>query len=62
MIRVNIFYPNKEGGRFDLDYYLHTHMPMAIEKLGSSLKGVSVELGVNGVQPGTKPAYVVICN
>ena len=45
-----------------LDYYLHTHMPMAIEKLGSSIKGVSVELGVNGVQPGTKPAYVVICN
>jgi hypothetical protein len=21
MIKVNIFYPNKEGGRFDLDYY-----------------------------------------
>jgi hypothetical protein len=34
MIRVNIFYPNKEGGRFDLDYYLHTHMPMANEKTG----------------------------
>jgi uncharacterized protein (TIGR02118 family) len=62
MIRVNIFYPNKEGGRFDLDYYLNTHMPMAIEKLGPSLKGVSVEHGVSGVQPGTKPAYVAMCN
>jgi uncharacterized protein (TIGR02118 family) len=62
MIRVNIFYPKNEGGRFDLDYYLHTHMPMAIEKLSSSLKGVSVEHGVSGVQPGTKPAYVVMCN
>jgi uncharacterized protein (TIGR02118 family) len=62
MIRVNIFYPNKEGARFDLDYYLHTHMPMAIEKLGSSLKSVSIEHGVSGVQPGTQPAYVVMCN
>ena len=62
MIRVNIFYPNKEGGRFDLDYYLNTHMPMAIEKLGPSLKGVSVEHGVSGVQPGIKPAYVAMCN
>jgi uncharacterized protein (TIGR02118 family) len=62
MIRVNIFYPNTEGGRFDLEYYLNTHIPMAIEKLGSSLKGVSVELGVSGVQPGTKPANIVMCN
>jgi uncharacterized protein (TIGR02118 family) len=62
MIRVNIFYPNNEGGRFDLDYSLDAHMPMAIEKLGSSLKVVSVEHGVSGVQPGTQPAYVVICN
>ena len=35
---------------------------MAIEKLGSSLKGVSIEHGVSGVQPGTQPAYVVMCN
>jgi uncharacterized protein (TIGR02118 family) len=62
MIRVNIFYPSTEGGRFDLDYYLKTHMPMAIEKLGPSLKGVSIEYGVSGVQPGTQPVYVVMCN
>ena len=62
MIKVNIFYPNREGGRFDLDYYLTTHMPMAIEKLGPSLKGVSIEHGVSGAQPGTQPAYIVMCN
>jgi uncharacterized protein (TIGR02118 family) len=61
-IRVNIFYPNTEGGWFDLEYYLNTHMPMAIEKLVSPLKGVSVEHGVSGVQPGTKPANIVMCN
>lgn len=62
MIKLNIFYPRKEGGRFDLDYYLTQHMPMAIEKLGPSLKGVSVEYGVSGVQPGTEPAYIAMCN
>jgi len=62
MIKLNIFYPNKEGSRFDLDYYLHTHMPMAIERLGPGLRGVSVEHGVSGVQPGTTSTYIVICN
>ncbi len=39
MIKLNIFYPDKEGSRFDLDYYLNVHMPIAIEKLGPSLRG-----------------------
>ena len=29
MIRLNIHYPNTPGSRFDLDYYLGTHMPVA---------------------------------
>ena len=62
MIKVTIFYPNKEGSWFDLNYYLNKHMPWAIERLGSALKGVSVEQGVSGAQPGTEPAYMVMCN
>lgn len=62
MIRVNILYPNKEGSRFDLDYYLHTHMPMSIERLGPTLRGVSVEHGASGALPGTPPAYIVMCH
>ena len=62
MMKLNIFYPEKEGSRFDLDYYLNVHMPMAIEKLGPTLRGVSVEYGVSGVQPGTKRAYIALCN
>jgi uncharacterized protein (TIGR02118 family) len=61
LIRLTILYPNKEGGRFDLDYYLNTHMPMSIEKQGPLLKGVTVEHGISGVQPGSKPEDVVIC-
>ncbi len=62
MIRLSILYPYKEGSRFDLDYYLNTHMPMSIEKQGPSLKGVSVEHGISGVQPKTKPTYIVLCD
>jgi hypothetical protein len=51
MIKVNIFYPNKDGCRFDLQYYLNNHMPMAIEKLGPSLKGVSIEAFLAAFMP-----------
>lgn len=62
MMRVTILYPDQDGGRFDWPYYLNTHMPMAIEKFGPSLKGVSVEQGMSGVQPGTSAAYVALCH
>jgi hypothetical protein len=38
MIKVSIFYPHKEGGQFDMHYYLETHMPMSIELLGEGFK------------------------
>lgn len=60
MIEVSIFYPNTEGGRFDMDYYLTTHMPMSNRLLGEALRGVTVGLGISGGPPGSKPAYVAI--
>lgn len=62
MIKVTFLYPNREGGRFDMDYYLNKHMPMSIEKLSPSLKGVSVEQGMSGGEPGSKPAYLALCH
>jgi uncharacterized protein (TIGR02118 family) len=63
MIKICILYPNTEGSRFDVDYYVNTHMPMSIELLSAhpGFKGVSVERGVNGVMPGTDAPYVVMC-
>ena len=64
MIKVSIFYPRKEGGRFDMDYYLDTHMPMSIERLGvhPGFRGVSVEHGLDGAVPGNDAAYVAMCH
>jgi uncharacterized protein (TIGR02118 family) len=52
MIRVTFLYPNKSGSRFDADYYIDVHMPLAIKRLGAALKGVSAEIGVSGAVPG----------
>lgn len=62
MIRVSVLYPMKDGGRFDMDYYLGKHIKMVQEKLGPALKGVAVEQGISGPAPGSNPAFGVICH
>ncbi|MCW2243011.1 EthD family reductase [Azospirillum canadense] len=62
MIKITIQYPNKDGARFDIDYYVSTHMPMAIEKLGPGVRGVTVEHGISGALPGSAPAFVASCS
>jgi uncharacterized protein (TIGR02118 family) len=64
MIRISILYPNNEGSRFDVSYYVETHMHMSIRLLSAypGFKGVSVEHGLSGVFPGSKPTYTAMCH
>jgi uncharacterized protein (TIGR02118 family) len=64
MIKISILYPNNNGARFDLRYYIDKHMPMSIELLGThaGFRGVSVEHGLGGGIPGTEAAYVAMCH
>jgi uncharacterized protein (TIGR02118 family) len=62
MVRVNVFYPNKPGARFDRDYYLRTHMPLAQRAFAGVLKGLSVEFGINGGPPDSSPPFLVTCH
>jgi uncharacterized protein (TIGR02118 family) len=64
MIKISILYPNNKGARFDMSYYINTHMPLSIGLLSahSGFKGVSVEHGFGGAMPGTDAAYVVMCH
>lgn len=62
MITVSVLYPNQEGAKFDMSYYLGKHIPMVKKLLGSALKGVVVEEGIGGGAPGTKAAYAVLCH
>ena len=57
MIKVSILYPNKAGSRFDADYYVNVHMPLAMKLLVSAVKAVSVEIGVSAAAAGQPPPF-----
>jgi uncharacterized protein (TIGR02118 family) len=60
MIKVSVLYPNDAASRFDMAYYLDKHMPMVRQKLGTALRGSSVEQGLGGMEPGSPPAYLAM--
>ncbi|MEW5769452.1 MAG: EthD family reductase [Pseudomonadota bacterium] len=64
MIRISILYPNNKGSRFNVSYYVETHMPMSIKLLSAhpGFKGVSVEHGLGGAVPGAEPTYIAMCH
>ncbi len=64
MIQVSVLYPNQPGARFDMEYYLRSHIPLCLERLGRSraLRGVEVQRGLAGGAPGTAPAFIALCH
>ena len=62
MIMVSVLYPNEEGVQFDMQYYCDRHIPLVREKLGAACKGVAVQQGMAGAEPGSRPAFVALCH
>jgi uncharacterized protein (TIGR02118 family) len=62
MIKVSVLYSNEEGRKFDMGYYCTKHIPMVKEKLGAACKGVEVDEGLGGGEPGSRPAFVAMCH
>jgi|SRR5215831_5007058 len=60
MIKVSVLYPTKPGSRFDVDYYLTVHMPMAARLLGAAVKEISIEIGMGGGAPGESAPFAAI--
>jgi uncharacterized protein (TIGR02118 family) len=58
VIKISVLYPNQDGGRFDMDYYCKTHIPMVSEKLGPACKGISIMQGLSGMMPGTPAPFI----
>lgn len=46
MVKFSVFYPNKEGKKFDMDDYLNRHIPIVQEKLGVAVKAGAVDQGL----------------
>ena len=57
MIKVSFFYPNTEGSTFDFDYYCNTHAALSKQRLAPALKGFSVDYGLSGIMPDSKPPF-----
>jgi uncharacterized protein (TIGR02118 family) len=60
MIKVSVLYPNGEDVKFDKDYYLNKHIPLAAELVGDALKGANVDFGLANGIPGEPIPYVVM--
>ena len=60
MIKVSVMYPNGSGAKFDMNYYLMSHMPMVKRTIGAPVKGMAVEEGLGGPQPGTPATYLAM--
>lgn len=60
MIKVSALYPNSEGVKFDMEYYLNKHTPMVQQKLGTACKSITVDWGLGSVEPGSHPPYIVM--
>lgn len=62
MIRVSVLYPNSEGLRFDMDYYMSSHIPMVGDLLGSALKSISVDAGIGGGEAGSAAPFAAMAH
>jgi uncharacterized protein (TIGR02118 family) len=62
MIKVGVFYPNNQGSKFDMKYYLEKHIPLVRQRVGPALKSVAVEQGLTGGAPGSAMTYVAMCH
>ena len=61
MIKVTVLYPHEEGKKFDLTYYLNTHIPLVKSLLGPmGLKKEEVEKGISGTDPNQPAPFDVV--
>ncbi|MDE1167929.1 MAG: EthD family reductase [Pseudomonas sp.] len=62
MIKVSVLYPYQEGARFDHDYYRDKHMTLLKARMGDACLKYSVDKGLGGATPGSKPLYLAMCH
>jgi uncharacterized protein (TIGR02118 family) len=59
VIRASFLYPATPGTRFDFDYYLGQHVPLARRLLaGLGLVKLEIDRGVSGEERGSEAPYI----
>jgi uncharacterized protein (TIGR02118 family) len=62
-VSLQVLYPVSDGSRFDLDYYLNSHMPLVDEYMGAQIERVLVTKGLAGgpdVPPGFHAVATIV--
>jgi len=62
MIKVSVYYPRRDGAKFNMKYYLTTHVPLLKGRLGSALKSIVIDRGLRGGAPKTAPHFILVAN
>ena len=60
MIKVSVFYANGEGKYFDISYCCEKYMPLVKRLCGPAIKGIAVEQGTSGGNPGSAPPFLAM--
>ena len=61
MIRVSILYPNKEGSKFDHEYYGNNHFQLVRDRLEPlGLLRLGYDKGLGGLAPDSPAPYVAV--
>jgi len=48
MIKFSVLYPKTEGATFDRDYYVASHVPLAVSTWGLDASQAEIDLGIDG--------------
>ena len=59
-ITVTVMYPNTTGSKFDMDYYLGSHMDLVSRTMGPSLLSARAVKGIGTPDPDTPAAHQII--
>lgn len=60
-VTITVQYPNTPGSKFDMDYYLQTHVPLVKERwLGNGMSEARAVKGVASGDPSVPALYQVI--
>jgi len=60
MTKVTALYPNSEGKKFDIDYYINKHVPMVTKILGDAMIDAEIEHGIGSAEPGALAPFAAI--
>ena len=63
MITLNVFPPNADGAKFDMNYLPHVAAPECrTAEFGSALKSSASSSSCKAALPGTKAEFAVLCH